>query len=141
MGIFWLILCGLLIIVELCTVSFFAFFPAVGAFIAYITALLDFSLNLQIIVFLATSTLLIVFMKPIIDKLVKVPTKKTNVDRIISKTGIVIEKIDKFNGTGMVKIDGEVWSALAEKEDEIIEKNSKIKVLEVKGVKVIVTKI
>lgn len=141
MELFWIILCGLLLIIELCTVSFFAFFPAMGALLASITALLKFNTEIQIIVFLVTTVLLIIFMKPFTDKIIKVPTKKTNVDRIISKTGIVIEDIDKFKGTGMVKIDGEIWSALAENEDEIIKKDSKIKVLKVKGVKVIVTKI
>lgn len=141
MGLFWLILCGLFIIIELCTVSFLAFFPAIGAFLASIAAYLNFNPNFQIIIFLVTSILLIIFMKPIMNKAIKTPTKKTNVNRIISKKGIVTETINKFDGTGIVKIDGELWSALAENEEEIIEKDTKIEVLKIKGVKVIVKKI
>ncbi len=141
MGTFWLVLCGLFIVIELCTVSFLAFFPAVAAFAAYITALLNFNTAIQCIVFLIGTTLLIIFMKPITDKFIKTSTKPTNVNSVISKTGIVTETIDNLHGKGIVKIDGELWSALADKEDTVIEKDSKIQVLNIKGVKVIVKKI
>ena len=57
---------------------------------------------------------------------------------IIGKTAIVTKNIDNLNGTGEVKIHGEIWRAVNEKDEEIIEKEKKVEVLRIDGVKLIV---
>ena len=55
---------------------------------------------IQSVIFVITSTLLLVLTKPLIKKFVKTPnTKSTNVYGIIGKEGIVIEEIDALNRT------------------------------------------
>ena len=72
-------------------------------------------------------------------KFVKTPkTKATNVYSIIGKEGIVLEDIDSINCTGKVKVKGELWSAIA---DTDIEKDSKIRVVAINGVKLKVQKV
>ena len=60
----------------------------------------------------------------------------TNSDRVIGKTGEVIKKITK-DSYGEVKIFGNVWTACS---DSDIEVGTKIKVLDIEGVKLIVKK-
>ena len=51
---------------------------------------------------------------------------------------IVLEEIDSIQSTGKVKVKGELWSAIS---DEPIEKDAKIKVVSINGVKLKVEKI
>ena len=62
----------------------------------------------------------------------------TNVYSIIGKTGIVTEEIDPIHSKGQIKVNGEVWSAISDS-NTIIPENSKVEILEVKGVKAIVS--
>ena len=94
---------------------------------------------IQSVVFVVSSTILLLLTKPLIKKFVKTPkTKPTNVYSIIGKEGIVLESIDNLNSTGKVKVNGELWSAIS---DNNIEKGETIKVLSVNGVKLKVEKV
>lgn len=135
----WLIISGICLIVECFTLGFFVFWFSIGAIFALITSLFTTNIIIQSTVFVITSTLLLLLTKPLIKKFVKTPkTKPTNVYSIIGKEGIVLETIDSINGTGKVKVNGELWSAIS---DSNIEKNEKIKVISVNGVKLKVEKI
>lgn len=135
----WLIISGICLIVESFTLGFFVFWFSIGAIFALITSLFTTNIIIQSTVFVITSTLLLLLTKPLIKKFVKTPkTKPTNVYSIIGKEGIVLETIDSINGTGKVKINGELWSAIS---DSNIEKDEKIKVISVNGVKLKVEKI
>lgn len=94
---------------------------------------------IQTTVFIITSTILIFATKPFVKKFSKDENSiKTNVYSIIGKTGIVTEKIDPIHSKGQIKVDGEVWSAISDS-NTIIPENSKVEILEVKGVKAIVS--
>lgn len=136
---FWLILAGICVIIESFTLGFFVFWFAIGALCALIVSLFTTNMIIQSVVFIISSILLLLLTKPLIKSLVKNPdTKATNVYSIIGKEGIVLEDIDTINSTGTIKVNGELWSATA---DNNIEKNSKIKVLSINGVKLKVQKI
>ena len=62
---------------------------------------------------------------------------KTNIDRIIGMEGIVTEKITK-NHPGEVKVDGKLWTALA---DKTIDKDCPVKILEINSTKLKVEKL
>ena len=135
----WLIISGICLIVESFTLGFFVFWFSIGAIFALITSLFTTNIIIQSTVFVITSTLLLLLTKPLIKKFVKTPkTKPTNVYSIIGKEGIVLETIESLNGTGKVKVNGELWSAIS---DSNIEKDEKIKVISVNGVKLKVEKI
>lgn len=135
----WLIISGICLIVESFTLGFFVFWFSIGAIFALITSLFTTNIIIQSTVFVITSTLLLLLTKPLIKKFVKTPkTKPTNVYSIIGKEGIVLETIDSINGTGKVKVNGELWSAIS---DSNIKKDEKIKVISVNGVKLKVEKI
>lgn len=136
---FWLIVSGICLIIESFTLGFFVFWLSIGALFALVVSLFTTNIIIQSVVFVVSSTILLLLTKPLIKKFVKTPkTKPTNVYSIIGKEGIVLESIDSLNSTGKVKVNGELWSAIS---DSKIEKGEKIKVLSVNGVKLKVEKI
>ena len=131
---FWLIISGICLIIESFTLGFFVFWFSIGALLALIVSLFTTNIVIQSVVFVVSSTILLLLTKPLIKKFVKTPkTKPTNVYSIIGKEGIVLESIDNLNSTGKVKVNGELWSAIS---DSNIEKGETIKVLSVNGVKI-----
>ena len=133
----WLVICGVCLIIEIFTVSFLMFFPGVGAFLAFIAALLGASITVQSIIFVVSSALMIAFIRPLVTKLFKTKDVKMNSDALIGKKGIVLKDIKGTDKIGQVKVSGEVWSAVAGDDDEIL-KDSKITVVAISGVKLIV---
>ena len=85
----WLILFGLLFFVVICTVSFFVFCPAIGALAASITCIFTDNVAIQAAVFVVTSLIMILFMKPLAKKLFKTKDVPMNNKVVIGKNGIV----------------------------------------------------
>ena len=136
----WLILCGLCLIIEIFTVSFLMFFPGVGAFLAFIASLVGANTTVQCIIFVVSSALMIIFVRPLVTKLFKTKDTAMNSNALIGKRGIVLKEIKGDEKIGQVKVKGEIWSAICE-EDVTISKDSKITVLAISGVKLIVKEI
>ena len=109
----WLIIAGICLIIEIMTVGFLVFWFAIGALFAMVTSLFIDNIIIQTAVFVISSGLLIFATKPFVEKFINNKnTVPTNVYSSIGKTGIVIQDIDSINGTGQIKVDGEVWSAI-----------------------------
>lgn len=136
----WLILCGVFLLIEIFTVSFLMFWPGIGAFLAFIASILDFSFGVQIGVFAISTALMLIFMKPLVSKLFKTKDVPMNSNAIIGKQAIVIKEIDNLNSKGQVKVNGELWSALSI-DNTIIEENSTVEITAIDGVKLKVKKI
>ena len=134
----WLIMAGIFLIAEIITVGFLIFWLSIGSLFAMITSLFTDNLVIQTAVFVISSTILIFVTKPFVKKFAtnKNPIK-TNVYSIIGKNGIVTQDINPIEAVGQIKISGEVWSAISQ-DNKIIPKDTKIRVLEIKGVKAIV---
>lgn len=138
----WLILAGLFLIAEAMTVGFLIFWLSIGSLFAMITSFFTDNIFIQTAIFVISSTILIFATKPFVKKFTQAKSPiKTNVYSIIGKTAIVTQEINSIHSTGQIKVDGEVWSAIGENDSSIIPKDSEVKILEVKGVKAIVTPI
>ena len=136
---FWLIVAGLSFVIESFTVGFLVFWFGIGALIALVSSFFIDNLIIQAAIFVVSSSILIVLTKPLVKKFIKnTKTVPTNVYSLLDKEGLVLEDIDSVQGTGKVKVKGELWSATA---DIDIPKNSKIKVVSVNGVKLKVEKV
>lgn len=141
MWVFWLIAAGIFFIIEMATIGFLVFWLGIGALLAMVTSFITDSIVVQSIVFLVTSSLLLVFTRPLVNKFIKVPKEvKTNAYSIIGKKGIVISKINNIEGNGQIKIDGDVWSAKSA-DDIDIPKDTEIEIVEIDGVKAVVKKV
>lgn len=134
----WIILAGIFFVIEMITVGFLVFWFGIGALIAMIVSFFTSNIAIQTAVFVMSSTILLFFTRPFVNKFSKKDDEiKTNAYSIIGKRGIVIKEINPVSGEGQVKIGSEVWSAKS-KEDKKIEQGLEVEVLEIDGVKAIV---
>lgn len=133
----WLILAGIFFIGEIATTGFLVFWFGVGALLAMVSSFFTTSIILQTVIFVISSTILILATKPFVKKFVDIKTTNTNAYSIIEKNALVIKEIDPIHSTGQIKVDGEVWSAESQN-SEVIPKGSEVKVIAIEGVKAIV---
>lgn len=135
---FWLIASGIFFIAEIITVGFLIFWLGIGALITMIVSFFTSNLIIQTTVFVISSTILIFATRPLINKFANTKTTSTNAFSLVGKKGIVTQNIDSIRGTGQIKVQGELWSAIS-KDNDIIPKNTEVEILSIKGVKLIVT--
>lgn len=134
---FWLIVAGICLVIEIATVGFLVFWFGIGALLAMITSFFTDNLIIQTVVFILSSTVLLFFTRPFVNKFSPKEKVKTNAFSIIGKKGIVTQTINPITGEGQVKIGSEVWSAKSS-EDVKVEKGLEVEVLDIDGVKAIV---
>lgn len=138
--IIWLILMVAFLVIESLTFNMTTIWFAAGCLAAIILDLFQAEVLWQVIVMLAVSILLLVLYIMIIKPRTGSPGNPavpTNADRLIGAEGLVIEPIDPVNGTGQVKVSGQIWSAVSENNQKL-DKDTSVMVLEIRGVKVVV---
>lgn len=133
----WAILFIILLVIEIVTVNLVSIWFALGALAAYITSFLTSNVFIQLAVFTIVSAISLILTRSIMDKYFKQDkqTSKLNTNRVIGKTGIVTKKITK-SSDGEVKVDGKLWTAVA---DSTIKEETSIIVKELKGIKLVVS--
>ena len=103
----WLILFIVLTAIEMATFQLVTIWFAVGAVAAFITSLFSTSLEIQLIVFLAVSMLLLILVRPIAGRFLQTKTVKTNVDSLIGDYATVTARIHNQEGFGKAVIRGQ----------------------------------
>lgn len=134
MWVFWLVVAGIFFIGEMITTGFLIFWLGLGAVFALIVSLFTSSLFIQTVAFVISSIILILATKPLTDKFTKKDIVPTNVYTLKGKKGIVIQEINPTNGTGQIKVGGEIWSALCD-ENSVIKKDEEVEIVRIQGVK------
>ena len=132
---FWLIASGIFFIGEIFTVGFLIFWFAIGALLTMIASFFINNIFIQAVIFVVSSSILLLLTKPLVNKFVVKKTVPTNVYEVIGKKGIVTVAIDSNHGKGQVKVGNETWTAVS---DEILSQDTEVEVLKVDGVKLIV---
>ena len=136
----WLILAGLMFVLEILTAGFLVFWFGVAALLTMVLSIFVDSVVIQIVVFIVLSFILVLATKPIVSKYVlKDDMVKTNVYTVIGKTAITTVDIDLAKGTGQIKVGSDVWSAKSE-DGEFIPEGTMVEIVKVEGVKVVVKK-
>ncbi len=136
----WLVLTIVLAVIEAVTVGLVTIWFAAGAFVALLAATFGAQLWLQIILFVATSAILLIFTRPLVRKHLTGKLQPTNADMVIGKVCIVTEDIDNLQAKGAVSCMGKEWSARTEN-GEPVSAGEKVTVKEISGVKLIVSPI
>ena len=138
MILFWTAAAVFFGIVEALTAGLVSLWFIAGAVVAAIAAALHWHWLVQAILFLAVSVVVLVFLRPVLAKrLAKI--QPTNADALIGKTALVTLTVDNIQGVGQVKVAGAVWSAISA-DDSVLEEGTTVTVLEIRGVKLVVTK-
>ena len=133
----WLIIAGIFFVVEAFTIGFLVFWFGIGALIAMIVSLFTDNIIIQSAIFIITSTILLFFTRPFVNKFSKNNNVNTNAFSIIGKKGIVTQTIEPISGKGQIKIGTEIWSAKSA-DDTKIEAGLEVEIIEIDGVKAVV---
>lgn len=136
MILFWLAAMVLFSVIEATTLGLATIWFAAGAFVSVIAAILNFSIPVQIGLFIVVSLALLAFTRPILVEHLRVGRHKTNLDVIIDSIGLVTKDIEPFK-VGQIKVNGQIWTATTEDKNTIT-KDTKVKVIKIEGVKLIV---
>ncbi len=140
MVIFWIIVLVAAILVEAATAALISIWFASGALAALIAAALGASWMIQLTLFVVFSAILLIFTRPLVKKLFPKKFIPTNSDSYAGKTAVVVEDIDSARGVGRVKFNGVDWIAVTENE-ELIPKDTVVRIKAVKGAKLLVEKV
>lgn len=133
-SVYWLAALISFGVLEAATAGLTSIWFAFGTLGALAANGLGFSIWIQIGVFLVLSGLSMLLIRPLAKRLLIPGYSPTNADRIIGKTAMVTEEIDNINGTGLVSISGQVWTARSQN-DSIIPSGSQVRVVRIEGVK------
>ena len=88
----------------------------------------------------ALSLLTLGVIRPIARSHMRVPPQiRTGAAALVGRQAIVLERIANHEGVGCVKIDGEVWTARAFDDDHVIERGTRVEVVQIKGATALVT--
>jgi membrane protein implicated in regulation of membrane protease activity len=130
--VIWLIVAVLFGVGEIATLGFFLAPFAGGALVAAIVAGAGAPAIAAWAVFLAVSLVLLAALRPVaIRHLRQAPQLRTGSAALVGRTGTVVERITGDEGS--VRIEGEIWTARAYDEDEVIEAGKRVHVLEIRG--------
>ena len=138
LAIIWLIVLVVCLVVEISTLGLTSIWFAGGALLALLIAMIGGPLWLQVLVFLVTSIVLLIFTRPIAAKYFNKNREKTNVNSKIGKQAIVTATIDNLKGEGQIVTEGMEWTARS-LDSTIIEEGSVVTIEKIEGVKAVVS--
>jgi membrane protein implicated in regulation of membrane protease activity len=133
MWVVWAIVAVGLAIGEILTPGLFFLGPiAVAAVVAGITAAVGANLAIQLIAFIVASLASLAVLRPLARRHLRMPAHlRTGTEALMGAKATVLERVDS-NG-GRVRIGGEVWTARAYMDDQVIEPGRRVEVVKIEG--------
>jgi membrane protein implicated in regulation of membrane protease activity len=129
--VMWLIVAALLAVGEVATTSLVLGMVAGAAVAAGVVALVG-GLALQLIAFIVVAVALLGLVRPIARSHLHMPVAlRTGTAALVGAHGVVLERVDAHDGR--VKIGGEIWSARAFDESQVIEPGASVEVFRIEG--------
>ncbi|HID11944.1 MAG TPA: NfeD family protein [Candidatus Latescibacteria bacterium] len=137
MWLVWAILAAIFVVGEIFTAGFFLLWLGVGAAAAALLAYLGLVPAYQWGAFTVVSGVLVILSRKFAQKVTKESPEKVGADRVIGRTGVVLERIDPETDSGRVRVDKEEWRAESIGGDAI-EEGEKVEVVGISGAHLIV---
>ena len=135
----WLIAAVVLAIGEIATSGFFLAPFAGGAAVAALLAAMDAGPTIEWAAFLVVSIVLLAALRPLARAHQRTKAVRTGTAALIGQTAMVVERIANAEGVGCVKLDGEIWTARAYDDDEVLQPGTRVHVLEIRGATALVS--
>lgn len=134
----WLLGAVVLAVVEMVTAGFFVIWFAVGCVAAMVASWLGAGLIGQGVTFVVTCGLLVGLTRPLVQRLVfrRGREPRTAVEALPGQVGTVTAPVAPLS-PGLVRVGGEVWTAIPAREAPISE-GERVRVVRVEGVKLVV---
>jgi membrane protein implicated in regulation of membrane protease activity len=138
--VLWLIAAAILGLGEIATSGFFLAPFAVGALLAALISAAGAGTAISLIIFLAISVIALTALRPLARAHLKMPAQlRTGTAALVGRSATVVERIANHEGVGCVSIEGEVWTARAYDEDDVIEAGQRVQVMEIRGATALVS--
>ena len=134
-AVFWIVLGVVLAVAEIFTTTLFLIMFGVGAFAAAGAAALGAPVALQVAIFAVVSALSVAVVRPVVRRHAR-PALETGeqpfgVEALEGATAVVLEAVDAERG--MVKIDGELWTARSYDATRAYAEGERVQVIKVRG--------
>ncbi|MEH0827850.1 MULTISPECIES: NfeD family protein [Micromonospora] len=134
-AVFWIVLGVVLAVAEIFTTTLFLIMFGVGAFAAAGAAALGAPVALQAVIFAVVSALSVAVVRPVVRRHAR-PSLETGeqpfgVEALEGATAVVLEPVDADRG--MVKIDGELWTARSYDATRTYAEGERVQVIKVRG--------
>ncbi len=136
----WIIVFAVMIIWEIVSLGLTSIWFCGGAIAAAIAGFMGANIYIQIVLFIAVSTVLLLAIRPIAKKKLITTAAPTNIDRNIGKKVKILETVDPAEGTGLIKIGDVEWKAVSES-GKTIAKDSFAEIVSIEGTKVYVREV
>ena len=138
--LFWLLVAVIFGIGEIATTGLFLGPFAVGAVFATLLSAAGAGAAIEWAVFLVVSLILLAALRPIARAHRRQPALlRTGTAALVGRSATVVERIANSEGVGCVRLDGEIWTARAYDEDEVIEEGKRVHVIEIRGATALVS--
>lgn len=141
MPVCWIIAFVILIGIEAMTMALTTIWFAGGALAAFILSLLGVGIEVQLVVFVVVSFVLLFFTRPFMAKYINKKTTKTNTESLIGKHARVTSEINNDLATGAAVVNGQEWTARAWDEVTVYPEGTAVVIKEIKGVKLMVSSV
>jgi membrane protein implicated in regulation of membrane protease activity len=132
----WLVGGLLLIAAEVLSGDFVLIMLGAAALAAAGAAALGASVWLELAVFAGTSMALITLARPILRRRLHTAEVPTNAEALIGDKAVVVSTVDIHGGK--VKLRGELWSARAFSETEVLQPGQEVTVMRISGATAVV---
>ena len=136
----WLAAMIILIIIEIVTVGLTTIWFAIGALVAIIVSMLGGGIILQLTVFLLVSFGMLILTRPLAIRYIINSRTRTNYEGIIGKVVRITQNVDNIAGQGCAMVNGQEWTVRAVDDKSKIAAGSLAKVVDIRGVRLIVEK-
>lgn len=134
----WASLFIVTLVVEILTFELVSVWFSIGSLVAFILAICKVGVTIQIVVFLVVSVVLLASLRFICVKFLKNSKEKTNLDSLIGTVYPLKSEITE-DTPGEITINGIDWRVVS-KDGKPIKVGERVKIVEVKGNKFIVTR-
>lgn len=128
----WVLVAVALAIGEVLTLGFWLGAIALAAVLAGTVAAVGLALGWQLAVFVAGSAASVLVLRPIARRHLVYPAAlRTGTAALVGARAVVVERVD--DAGGRVKIGGEVWSARAFFDGQVLEPGTRVEVAKIEG--------
>lgn len=139
MIILWAIVFVVTLVIELQTMNLTTIWFCISALVALICGITFAKPELQLLIFVILSFVLLIITRPIARKMTRKEFTRTNADRVIGMIGLVTKEIVPFE-IGEVKVENNLWRAI-NNEGLTFAVGEKVSIDGIVGIKVLVSKI
>jgi membrane protein implicated in regulation of membrane protease activity len=128
----WVVIAAALAIGEVVTLGFLLGLLALAAVLAGVVAALGAGVVVQLVVFIVASIASLALIRPVAKRHLRTPARlRTGTAALVGAKAVVTERVDDLGG--QVKIGGEVWSARAYLDGQVIDPGARVEVAKIEG--------